>query len=508
MPPFDLQLTDPAPDAVEKAMRQAVQTANGKARIGLMKEDLADYRRFLTEYTAMPEGVVLWWSDQGRVETYPPTPRGTLLGVVWRTTPLGRTVRIVGRRIEPFQEHPSHRFGPPWQRWPPLCLFDPDHIVLRTFTGQEPEAIAVCGCGAVGPPEKLCWMGGRCGPCHDHLGEHGRPLVDSEGSPALRTAGQLRRVGFLPSGESVAAIEWISHGRDASVNIAIWDRLTGKCRSELPRGAEPAPLEVEAGLLLGIHHLYWIGEEKPPATLGPDYYSANMAFQGTKAIALRYDGSVSYRDLATQTKWTECWPTRRNRDQIFRCLAFSPDGKKVALGRDDCLIDLLDWPDGTGPTIRPAGATSPVTEQRVHALAFSPDGKLLAAGVGQSGFVEDPAEDWWGWGGGLLLYDAVKGELIAEFPRERDDILTVAFSPDGSLLFTGATDCQIRVVDVTKREEIAVLGGHVGGVNDLTFAPDGNTLVSAGGDGLVRLWPWRQLLERPVRKSRSGARRG
>ena len=77
MPPFDLQLTDPAPDTVEKAMRQAVQTANGKARIGLMKEDPADYRRFLTEYTSMPEGVVLWWADKGRVETYPPTPRGT-----------------------------------------------------------------------------------------------------------------------------------------------------------------------------------------------------------------------------------------------------------------------------------------------------------------------------------------------------------------------------------------------------------------------------------------------
>src|SRR5207237_6246439 len=136
------------------------------------------------------------------------TPRGTLLAVAWHTTALGRRlVRVAGRRVEPFKESPDHRFGPPWRQWPPLCHLDADHIVTRTFAGGEPETIALCDCGAIGPPEKLGWVGGRCGPCHDHFEEQGTPLA-GDGPAALRTAGQLIAVGFLPSGRSVAAVEW------------------------------------------------------------------------------------------------------------------------------------------------------------------------------------------------------------------------------------------------------------------------------------------------------------
>jgi WD40 repeat protein len=92
-----------------------------------------------------------------------------------------------------------------------------------------------------------------------------------------------------------------------------------------------------------------------------------------------------------------------------------------------------------------------------------------------------------------------KGEHLLGIAMPNDDITAVAFAPDGSLVFYGSTDCSIHVVDVATRAVVAVLGGHVGGVNALTFSLDGKTLASAGGDGLVRLWPWRQVLEWPAR---------
>lgn len=71
MPPFNLDLSDPRPEAVEKAMCDAAKTANGKARIGLMTEDWADYRRFLTAEFTSPEGVALWLAEKGRVQEFP-----------------------------------------------------------------------------------------------------------------------------------------------------------------------------------------------------------------------------------------------------------------------------------------------------------------------------------------------------------------------------------------------------------------------------------------------------
>jgi hypothetical protein len=323
MPPFNLDLTDPQPAAVEAAMVNAVLTANGKARIGLLNADLTDYRKFLADELTAPEGVMMWLSDYGRVDFYPPTPRATLLGVVWRTTPLGRTVRVVGRRIEPFQEGPSHRFGPPYRPWPPLCHLDPDHAITRQFTGSEPEVIAVCACGTVGPPDTLAWEAeGVCGPCHDHAVDTGAPLEPAFGPPALRTEGQVRRVGWLPAGDKLAAWEWQVTGyRQASSVLTVWDRHSGE-RQRGPRGesrkAVP-PTKFAAGLMLSADGTYWIPAKGAPAALpSKGLYARDVAFHGTQAAALSYDGEVQSRDLTVEGDWQQCWPARRtSNDEIY-----------------------------------------------------------------------------------------------------------------------------------------------------------------------------------------------
>jgi hypothetical protein len=514
VPPFDVTLTDPAPAAVARAMAEAVETANRRCTVGLMRADPAAHARFLDSEFAAREGVAPWLSDKGRVDTFPPTPRGTLLAVAWHTTALGRRlVRVAGRRIEPFKEGPDHRFGPPWRQLPPLCHLDADHVVTRTFTGGDPETIALCDCGAVGPPEKLAWVGGRCGPCHDHLEEHGTPLAG--GPVALRTAGQLIAVGFLPSGRTVAAAEWSGDQWHGTVRPAAWDRRTGACRTDerdLSRAAEgeavaPSP----AGLALSDGYpLFWFDDtgRGPALRLPVPPSCVSMTFQGTTATAAGYNGAGWRRDLTAAGEWAPLWPERRRgRDIIYSSVAVAPGGTKVALGRTDCAVELFDLPGSDGPMLQPVPGGDHLEFERVYRLAFSPDGKLLAAGAGTSGFVTNPREEWRGRGGGLYLYDAVKGEFLAGIPTTRDDILAVAFSPDGSLLFFGSTDCTVRVLGVGTRQEVAVLSGHVGGVNALAFSPDGTTLASAGGDGLVRLWPWRTLLERPENPSEPTAKK-
>jgi WD40 repeat protein len=271
------------------------------------------------------------------------------------------------------------------------------------------------------------------------------------------------------------------------------------------------PERFASGLALSRgYRVYWFEDGEGPA-LGldcPTYGCVAVAFDGARATTMRYEGSAWRRDLTSESGWQSLWPERRQgRDVIYFSLALAPDGQRAALGMTDCTVELVGRAGPDGPTLRPALSAEEIERQRVYAVAFSPDGALLAAGAGRSGFVDDPREEWFGRGGGLYLYDVARAELLAAFPTPRDDITALAFAPDGSLLFAGSTDCTIRVVDVQTRQEVAVLSGHIGGVNGLTFSPDGQLLASAGGDGLVRLWPWRQLLGRPAPTAAPPARR-
>jgi WD40 repeat protein len=79
-----------------------------------------------------------------------------------------------------------------------------------------------------------------------------------------------------------------------------------------------------------------------------------------------------------------------------------------------------------------------------------------------------------------------------------------AFSPDGSRIVLGSAHVVplfnyhgagvIRIVDATSGRILKHIGdAHKRGVESLAISPRGDTLASAGGDGLVKLWDLRTM---------------
>ena len=117
-------------------------------------------------------------------------------------------------------------------------------------------------------------------------------------------------------------------------------------------------------------------------------------------------------------------------------------------------------------------------------VAFSPDGKWLIV-VGCSNFCRD---------GDVIFYDAETLQEVNRLIPHKQDVIGLAFSPDGELLATTAKDSTIKLWDMETQSEQAVLEGHEHWIWSVTFSPDGSLIASSGGadhinkESTIRLW--------------------
>jgi WD40 repeat protein len=109
----------------------------------------------------------------------------------------------------------------------------------------------------------------------------------------------------------------------------------------------------------------------------------------------------------------------------------------------------------------------------VRSVAYSPDGKTLASG----------ADDLT-----VKLWDAQTGALKQTWTGFDKGVHSVAFAPDGRTLAIGGEDSLVKLCDAQTCTFRQILTGHAGLVWSVAFSPDGKTLASGSKDRTVKLW--------------------
>jgi eukaryotic-like serine/threonine-protein kinase len=279
------------------------------------------------------------------------------------------------------------------------------------------------------------------------------------GSPRVFTAfakqgpRDLFSVAFTPDGKSVVA---------GGVDITTaWNAATGAVAWELKQRGPGVAISPEGEQIFlagdGVH--LWRTQA------GADHLT--LPGNRPSAVAFSADGAWVGAACKTADKGeVRVWNARTGAlrhafslgdDRFAHCVAFSPDGKRLAVG------------------------LSRLMRERDHALVVIPVGARLL--VGRTA-------------GEVRLWDLETGESLPGSDRFETPVAALAFAPDGTKLFVGLTweytpkpapaaRALIKILDGSSLKELRTIDAHPQVLCDLAVSPDGRQLASCGGKGLI-----------------------
>ena len=73
------------------------------------------------------------------------------------------------------------------------------------------------------------------------------------------------------------------------------------------------------------------------------------------------------------------------------------------------------------------------------------------------------------WDKSVKLWDVTSGSLVATMDGHTEQVVSVAFSPDGHMLASGSRDKTIKLWDVAGDKVITTLKGHTGDVQTVAL---------------------------------------
>ena len=276
-----------------------------------------------------------------------------------------------------------------------------------------------------------------------------------------------RRVAFAPDGKTLA----VGYGDQGFVSL--WDLETGKQR---------ATFQAQRGALFGLS---FSADGKRLLTCGTDGAAVvwNVGKSVEPAFALTgHQGQVCFAAFAPDGKTVV---TGGGSDRTVRVWNVGPVDVGQADDRSPAPIAAGPppaddaAPHTAGPDLKPTSTVAAASASGLSCGALSRDGKTLVT---------------CGWDGSVAIWDVVSAKERKTIPGLNRQARAVAVSPDNQTFAVASDDKVIRLYDLNSGELLVQLTGHHADIHALAFSPDGKTLASAGGDkerhqgGELKLW--------------------
>jgi eukaryotic-like serine/threonine-protein kinase len=295
----------------------------------------------------------------------------------------------------------------------------------------------------------------------------------AESRDVLRQSSFLRGLSFSPDGRLLAAADYF--GRTA----VVWD-VTKRRRLEQSIGKHSGIMQRVAfspdGKLLATGgeddevQLWDFAKNRTAFVFPKARHMFQMAFHPVEPLLAIAADNVRFWNTETGE---ETKPLSNAPGHGATRIAFSPDGKWIAVGMMDGRVALQRL-DGK------AARTFHEHRSVLMELCFSRDSTLLASGER---------------GNRIALYDVRRQQTIRTFAAHADAIWSMAFALDGKTLVSVSSDQTIKFWRVADQQLALTLRLDSGPVIDMAFSPTGDLMATSGTDNTLRFWPAPSLAE-------------
>lgn len=295
--------------------------------------------------------------------------------------------------------------------------------------------------------------------------------------PVKGHVGNVYAVRFSPDGLWLASggedtLLRIYRAKTLELHANIWTGLASV------RGVafEPSGKSIAAACFDGNVHVYDVESRHKKVTISahPDQaWDVAWTPDGNSLVTCGKDDWVRLWNPKTGKQQTKIGPQEKT-GKVVRRLAISPDGRSLATA---CNLDYTLWDLQTGQRV-----VSQTMPTRVTSVAFSPDSQrcmfgTLTGQICQANWDREPS--------------------ISSVRSEHDDsVEAVAISSNGR--FRGSVDrggvlslfrLDGNLIESTdQKSRLHHVFAHEGRVLSVDFSPDSSQVVTAGQDGVLRIW--------------------